>query len=237
MCPMQGLESCQTHFQAQRERQSNFLLARGRMGAPSCVNKRAGWKTVCSWFRSEFAYGHREVRRRWWRPTARCPQQKKRRYMSKNWTYSWQWCFLKKFPQCFHWGFSAMNMGTRITGKAVKNHFSPKMAREFDCNISNNVPFVVPGLSTSSSSSSSPASSTSSLQDSVFDISRYTENQYSKEVEVRVRSKRETPMHKPTATENKNKNEGRKRYKAIKCMTCLTGCRSSEKIRSMKVVL
>ena len=33
--------------------------------------------------------------------------------------------------------------------------------------------------------------------------------QYQKEVEVRVRSYGETPLHKPTETENKNKNEGR----------------------------
>ena len=49
--------------------------------------------------------------------------------------------------------------------------------KRIDCNISNYVPFVVPGLSASSSSTApSPTSSTSSSQDSVFDVNRYTEN-------------------------------------------------------------
>ena len=44
------------------------------------------------------------------------------------------------------------------------------------CNMSNCVPFVVPGLSASSSSTTpSPTSSSSSSQDSVFDVDRYTE--------------------------------------------------------------
>ena len=48
--------------------------------------------------------------------------------------------------------------------------------KRIDCNISNNVPFVVPGLSASSSSTTpSPTSPSSSSQDSVFDVNRYTE--------------------------------------------------------------
>ena len=95
MCPKQGMEPCQKHTQAQREWPSYILLA------PHCVNKRAGGKRVCGGFRGEYAYGqqerlltllswrpwgHRGVRRRWWRPTAGCKQEKKRRCMSNNWT-------------------------------------------------------------------------------------------------------------------------------------------------------
>ena len=40
------------HIQSQRERQGYILLARGRMGPPGCVNKRAGGKRVCRGFRS-----------------------------------------------------------------------------------------------------------------------------------------------------------------------------------------
>ena len=61
---------------------------------------------VCTWSARETLtllswrpWGHREVRRRWWRPTARCKQEKKREKMSNNWTYSWHLCFLKKLPQ------------------------------------------------------------------------------------------------------------------------------------------
>ena len=74
------------------EDKATFLLARGRMGTPGCVNKRAGRKRVCSGFQERVCiwsasetltllswrpWGHREVRRRWWRPTARCKQEKK----------------------------------------------------------------------------------------------------------------------------------------------------------------
>ena len=57
--------------------------------------------------------------------------------------------------------------GILTTGPAVKNHISPKMAKLISCNISNYVPFVVLGLSTSSSISSSLVSSTSSSKDTV----------------------------------------------------------------------
>ena len=81
-------------------------------------------------------------------------------------------------------------------------------SKRIDCNISNYVPFIVPGLSTSSST-------TPHLHHHLHHrIPHLTKAdtpkiQYPKEVEVRVRSYRENPMHKPTETENKNKNEGR----------------------------
>ena len=55
-----------------------------------------------------------------------------------------------------------------------------KNGRKMDCNAVNYVPFVVPGLSTSSSSSSSPTSPTSSSQDTVTP----TEHQHPQEVRV-----------------------------------------------------
>ena len=64
---------------------------------------------------------HREVRRRWWRPTARCKPEKKPRCTSKNWTCSWRWCFMKKLSQFFRLGSSARIMDTLATGPAVKN--------------------------------------------------------------------------------------------------------------------
>ena len=48
--------------------------------------------------------------------------------------------------------------GRNTTGPVVRNHNSSKNGRKIDCNTANNVPFVVPGLSTSSSSPSSPTS-------------------------------------------------------------------------------
>ena len=89
-----------------------------------------------------------------------------------------------------------------------KPHLTKK-GKRIDCNISNYVPFVVPGLSTSSSTTPTPTSSSSSSQDSAFDANRYTENP----VQVRSGSTSEelrgNPLPKPTETENKNKNEGR----------------------------
>ena len=37
------------------------------------------------------------------RPTVRCKQEKKRQYVSNNWTYLSKLCFLKKIPQFFPW--------------------------------------------------------------------------------------------------------------------------------------
>ena len=50
--------------------------------------------TLLSWR----PWRHQGVRRRWWRRTARCKPEKKRRYMSNNWTYSSLLCFFKKTP-------------------------------------------------------------------------------------------------------------------------------------------
>ena len=39
MRPKQGMEPCQKHIQAQRERPSYIPLARGRMGTPGCIGE------------------------------------------------------------------------------------------------------------------------------------------------------------------------------------------------------
>ena len=84
----------------------------------------------------------------------------------------------------------------------------PNLTR-IDCNISNYVPFVVPGLSTSSSTTPTPTSSSSSSQDSVFDVSRHTENPVPERSGSTSEELRGHLLHKPTETENKNKHEGR----------------------------
>ena len=76
-----------------------------------------------------------------------------------------------------------------------------------NCNLSNNVPFVVPGLSASSSSTApSPTSSSSSPQDSVFDVNRYTENPVPERSGSMSEELRGDPLHESTETENKSKN-------------------------------
>ena len=57
MCPKQSLESFQKYLHAQRKGQCYILFACGRMGAPGCVNKRAGGNRVCGGLGSVYAYG------------------------------------------------------------------------------------------------------------------------------------------------------------------------------------
>ena len=75
--------------------------------------------------------------------------------------------------------------------------------KRINCNIANNVPFVVPGLSTSCSTSSSPASSTSSSQDTVIS----TENPATERSETMSEESRGNPSRGSAEAENTNKNE------------------------------
>ena len=75
--------------------------------------------------------------------------------------------------------------------------------RKIDCCTANYVPFVVPGLSTSSSSSSSPTSPTSSSQDTVI----CTENPQTERSEIMSEGSRGNPSRGSAETGNTNKNE------------------------------
>ena len=65
MRPKQGMEPCQKHSQAQRERQNDIPLALGRMGTPGCVGGRAGEWRVCGGFRSQCAHGQQKSLLSW----------------------------------------------------------------------------------------------------------------------------------------------------------------------------
>ena len=103
--------------------------------------------------------------------------------------------------------------------------------KRIDCNVSNYVPFVVPGLSTSSSTTPTPTSSSSSSQDSAFDVDRYTENPV-QEVELRVESFGETLCTNPQKPKTKIKMRSAKKYKEIYRMNCLIGYRNSDESTS-----
>ena len=90
-------------------------------------------------------------------------------------------------------------LGILTTAPAVKNKISPKMARELIA-ISNYVPFVAPNLSTSSSTTPTPTSSSSSSQDSLFGVSRYTENLATERSGSMIEELRGNLQHKPTET-------------------------------------
>ena len=74
--------------------------------------------------------------------------------------------------------------------------------KRIDCNFSNYVPFVVPGLSTiSSSTTPTPTSPSSSSQDSAFDVNRYTKTpSIRKKWKYEWRLRRD-PLHESTETE------------------------------------
>ena len=174
--------------------------------------------TLLSWR----PWGHRRVWRRWWRPTAWCKPEKKRRYTSSNWTHSSKLCFLKKLPRFLLWGTFVRIMGIHnITLDQRSETTSHQKWQTIDCNISNCVPFVVPGLSTSSSTTPTPTSSKSSSQDSVIDGSTSGEL-------------RGNPLHE-TETKNIN-NKGKQKHKEIFRMNCLVGYRNSGRSWSMKVL-
>ena len=200
------------HKQPQRERQGYILLFRGGMGTPGCVNKRAVGKRVCCWFRSECLHvvsekgrplGHQEVRRRWWQLTARCKQEKKRQYMSNNWTFlqsyaSWR----NSCSSCFKatlwgsWAYILLDLRSKTTShQKLQENWLPKIQLGTNC---------VPGSSASSSSSApSPASSSSSSKDSPLDINRYTENP----VQERSGSTSEELRGKPAAWIHRNQKQ------------------------------
>ena len=117
-----------------------------------------------------------------------------------------------------------------------KPHLTKNVKRN-DCNIFPYVPFVVPGLSTSSSATPTPTSSSSSSQDSVLTSADTPRIQYPKEVEVRVRSYGETRCINQQKPKIIIKMKDAKKYTAIYCMNCRIGCRNSENIWSMNVVL
>ena len=77
-----------------------------------------------------------------------------------------------------------------------------KHGRKIDCNTVNHVPFVVPGLSTSSSTSSSPTSPGSSSQESVTP----TEHPALTRSESMIEEVQGNLSHGPSETETPNKN-------------------------------
>ena len=79
--------------------------------------------------------------------------------------------------------------------------------KRIDCNISNYVPFVIPGPTASSSSTTpSPTSPSSSSQDSVFDVNRYTENRVPERSGSTNEERRGDPLQESTESENQNIN-------------------------------
>ena len=220
MRPRWGMESCQSTFASSKTRTKLHSTHPRKNGYSPLRQQKSRRKDNLRWIPELICissarkaltlpnwrlWGCRGIQRRWWRPTARCKQGKKPRYMSKN---------LKKHPQFFRSGSSARIMGRFTTGPAVKSHISRKIGKTISWKISNYVPFVVLGLFTSSSTSS-PTASTSSSKDSVTG----TENP-AIEVGVWVQSYGETRLQEPAEIENANENEDDEELRSELLLVC-----------------
>ena len=196
------------------------------MGTPGCVNKRAGGKKVCSWFQERVCiwsvrktltlpswrpWGQQEVRRRWWRPTARCKQEKKRQYTVKQLDFV-KVMFLEETPAVLSLGELCEDHGYTYHWISGQKPHLTRNGKRIDCKTWHHVPFVVLGLSASSSSTTpSPTSPSSSSQASVFDVNRYTENPVPERSGTTSEVHRRDPLHESTETENKIKKRGTRR--------------------------
>ena len=143
---------------------------------------------------------------------------------------------LEETPAILSWWKLCEDLGYTCHWISGQKPHLIRNGKRTDCNISNYVPFVVLGLSASSSTTPTSTSSSSPSQDSVFDVNKCTESPIAKEVEVRVKSFGETRCMNPKKPKTKKKGNAKK-YKAIYCMICQIGCRSSERIWSTNVVL
>ena len=134
---------------------------------------------------------------------------------------------LQETPAVLSLGKLCEEHGYTYHWKSGQNLQLIKNGKRIDCNISNLVPFVVPGMSASSSSTTpSPISPSSSSQDSVFDVNRYTENPVPERSGSTTEELPKTPI----------KIGNRKKYSEIYRMNCLIGNRNSGRFRSMKVL-
>ena len=137
MCSKQGMEPCQKIYKLKEKDKATFYSPAEEWVLPAASTKEPDEREfvvgsgACMHMVSKKDLDSPELRMsRSRRPTARCKPEKKSRYMSKNWTHSWRWCFLKQHPQFFHSGSSARITGILTTGPAVKNQNSQKKARE-----------------------------------------------------------------------------------------------------------
>ena len=102
-----------------------------------------------------------------------------------------------------------------------------KDGRRMQCGTENNVPIVVPGLSTGSSSSTTQTSPASLPQDSVVP----TLHSASTRSESTSSTVRRDPLHEPAETEKtQTKMETTKHYGETRCMICQNGWKNFQKL-------
>ena len=181
MRPKQGMEPCQKHIQAQRERQIYILLARGRMGTPGCVNKRAGGKrefvadsgaSMHMVSKRDLDSAEVETMRTSRSPTMVVTANGEVQTREEATVYVKELdlfvtvVLLEETPTVLSIGKLCEDHGKTYHWTSGQKPHLTKNGKRIDGILSNDMPFEVPGSSASSSNTSTPTSSSSSSQDS-----------------------------------------------------------------------
>ena len=223
MRPWQGLESCQTHIQAQRKDKATFYSPAEEWVLPAASTKEPEEREfevdsgACMHMVSKKDLNSAEVEtmRISRNPTTVMTADCEVRAREEATVYVKELdlfvtvMLLEETPAVLSLGKLCEDHGyTYHCTSGQKPHLTNN-GKRIDCKKTNYVPFVVPGLSTSSFATPAPTFSSSSSQDSVPDVSRYTENPVPERSGSMSEEPRGNPLHKPTETENINKNEER----------------------------
>ena len=121
---------------------------------------------------------------------------------------------------------AVLSLGKLCEGHGCNYHWTngqnphlTQNGKTISCNLWKYVPFVVPGLPTSSSTASSPTSSTSSWKDPVIG----TENPAAERSGSVSEELRGNPVRRSIETKKQKKWRTTKKYKVNYCMICRTG--------------
>ena len=221
MRPKQGLEPCQKHFQAQR--QNDILLAAEEWVLQAASTKEPMQRefvmdsgaSMHMFSKRDLDSAELETMRTSRSPTTvmtangEVQTREEATENVKEWDLFVTVMLLEVVPAVLSLRKLCEDHGYTYHWTSGQKPHLTKKGKRIDRNLSNYVPFVVPGLSTSSSTTPTHTSSSSSSQDSVFDVSRYTQHAVPKRSGSTSEELLGNLLHKPSEIENKNKNEGR----------------------------
>ena len=188
--PKQGVESCQKHVQAQRKKKlhssfprrngySRLRRRKSRRKREFAVDPGASMHMVS---KKDLNSAELETMRTSRSPTTvmtanREVQTREEATVSVKELYLFVTVMLlEETPAVLSLGTVCEDDGFSYQWTSGQKPHVTKKGKRIDCNMSNDVPFVVLGLSAKSPTTPTPTSSSSSSRDSVFDESRYTEN-------------------------------------------------------------
>ena len=176
-------------IQAQRERPSYILLARGGMGTPDSAELET-MRTSRSPTTVMTAIGEAQTR---------VEATENVKQLDPFVTVM----FLEETPAVLSLGKLCADHGIHYHWTSGQKPHLAENGKRIDCTISNYVPFVVPGLTASSSSTAlSPTSPSSSSQDSVFGVNRCRKSSTRRSGST-SEELRGDPLHESTETETR----------------------------------